>query len=110
MPAEITTGEFCASYYGLYTVSGSKPGTSYEVTLNGTAGPHCTCPAFKFSRDHDCKHLAFVHKQACLWNCQWHDGNDEVTIRPVEFDWYNEIPGERCPNCDGPVIAVRIAV
>lgn len=110
MPAEITTGPFCASWFADYVVPGSRPGVTYRVSINGTTSVHCTCPAFKFSRDHTCKHVNAVMNQACMWNCQWHDGNSIIGLVPVVFDELSVIPNDRCPNCAGPTVLVRIAV
>lgn len=112
MPAEIVPGEFCASWFGTYEVTGTN-GTKYVVDLSGGEGPaSCTCPAFKYAKgpvyDRTCKHIAQVHQEACLWNCQWHDGN-EVKMRP-KHTYGQVIPDSHCPNCNGPTVAVRIAV
>lgn len=107
MPAEITTGEYCASWFATYKVEGSK-GDVYTVSLSGGEGPvHCTCPAFRY-RD-DCKHIKHVLDHACLWNCQWHDGNEEVTLRP-EAITVDPITRSACANCGGPLVPVRIAI
>lgn len=109
MPAEIVTGEFCASYYGTYFVPGSK-GETYAVVMSGT-GAHCTCKAFQFSGEsRSCKHIERVYAEACMWNCQWHDGNAPVMRKPDEVHAPHVIPNETCPNCGGPVVPVRIAV
>jgi hypothetical protein len=39
------------------TVAGSKPGTSYTVTVTGLA-KRCSCPSYSYRRT--CKHLAQV--------------------------------------------------
>ncbi len=113
MPAEITSGRFCGSWFATYHVTGSK-GANYVVTLNGgESWPHCTCPAFQYAdpNDKSCKHVRYVMDKACLWNCQWHDGNKRLgLLRPVEVWSRNVIPRDRCPNCGGKVVAVMIAV
>lgn len=111
MPAEVVVGSFCASWFASYDVPGSK-GNTYRCSLNGTSGPHCPCKSFQFAPETDkrCKHLDQIHREACLWNVQFHEGNKPVALYPVAYDMSNEIPGETCPNCHGPVVAVRIAV
>lgn len=114
MPAEIVTGEFCASYFGEYRVPGSKLGTVYTVSHWGSGAAECTCPAFKFFKgaDHDrtCKHVEYVWQHACMWNCQWFDGNEVVDLTAETFLYGPPIAGRSCPNCDGPVVPVKIAV
>lgn len=118
MPAQIEPGEFCASYWASYEVPGSKPGTFYRVTLYGAEQrASCTCKAYEFAcrrvawdDNPTCKHIDYVWKHACMWNCQWHDGNAEVTLKPKAYFSQNVIAEEKCPNCEGPVVAVLIAV
>lgn len=115
MSYTIETGEFCASYFAVYTVEGSK-GKSYTVVINGAEStPSCTCPAFKYGKgpvyDRSCKHIDYVWKNACMWNCQWNDGNKKITLKPEQIDYVaGTIPDSHCPNCDGPTVPVRIAV
>ena len=114
-PAQIETGLFCATYFAEYQIPGSRPGVSYRVVLGGGEAPaSCTCPAFTYSKapvfDRECKHIRRVHQQACMWNCQWHEGNRIIGLRPTEIWSGNVVPDEHCPNCMGPVVAVRIAV
>lgn len=113
MPAEIVTGSFCADYWGVFRVqSDSDPNNFYIVTMNGGEGvAHCTCKAYEYSGvERHCKHIHYVFKNGCFWNCQWHEGNKKVNIRPIRNDLGNIIPKEKCPNCGGPVVAVKIAV
>jgi len=114
MGYDIVPGEFCGSYYGHYEIKGSR-GAVYHVTLGGGEGPaHCTCPSFKFFKgstyDRTCKHIERVHAEACMWNCQWHEGNNPVKLRPVEVYSPNKIHDAKCKNCGGPLVAVRIAI
>lgn len=37
--------------------SRSQPGTFYEIRKGGDGKVYCTCPAWRFSRAHVCKHL-----------------------------------------------------
>ena len=112
MPAEIVTGSFCASYFARYEIEGSEK-YPYHPTLNGAESqPYCPCKSFEFSKldNRTCKHIDRIHREACLWNEQWHRGNNPVLLRPTEIDDRFVIPGKACPNCDGPVVAVKIAV
>lgn len=114
MPAEIVPGSFCASYFGSFEVAGSN-GDVHHVSTHGGEGPaFCDCPAFRFQRgptyDRTCKHTKWVWEHGCFWNCQWHEGNAEVTIRPTSIGTGNVIESEHCPNCGGPLVAVLIAV
>lgn len=110
MPADIVTLLDCASNYGVFVITGSTD--TYTVTFSGSEGPaHCTCKAFKFSgNDRDCKHIRQVWEQACLYNAQWHDGQANPELRPVEYTYDAIVPGNKCPACGGPVVAVRRAV
>lgn len=38
-------------------VSNRDPSKVYVITLNDNGDPHCTCPAFMFSRKKTCKHI-----------------------------------------------------
>lgn len=123
MPAEIVPGEFCSSWFGVYRLPSLDshtlqliPGSplKYIVDLSGGEGPaHCTCPAFAHFKggpwDRTCKHIEYVHKHACLWNCQWHEGNPPPQLQP-ESTHGHHIPESKCPNCGEPLVAVRIAV
>lgn len=108
MSYEIVTGQFCSSWFGTYEIAGSK-GAVYCVDIYGAEqAPHCTCPAYKFSKDRTCKHIDQVMKRACLWNCQWHDGNKDHDLTPK---YVNERTlHDTCPNCAQPTVPVRIAV
>lgn len=42
--------------------SDSRVGVQYEIRLGGDDRVYCTCPAWRFSKSRDCKHLrAFRH-------------------------------------------------
>ena len=112
MPAEITTGLFCASTYGDYVVASSTTGLDYVVTLGGLSGAYCDCAAYKYAKEtyKSCKHIEAVYLGSCQWNCQWNDGHNPITHRPFRFDNRSVVHGETCPNCGGPVVSVRIAV
>ena len=114
MPADIQTGFFCADYFSDFHVPGSKPGVVYTVSLDGTSGVNCTCPAFQFFKgdpsERTCKHVAYVWQHACLWNEQWCDGKaDDLDPVPGSCH-YQTVPDEACPKCGGPVCPVKIAV
>jgi hypothetical protein len=109
MGISIETMAWCADYFATYEVIGSK-GDSYEVQINGAeAPPHCTCPAFKYSKLLHCKHVQEVWDRGCFFNPQWkEDGNERPTIRPKHF-YYPLIKDKRCV-CGGPMIWVQVAV
>ena len=116
MSIDIVTMEDCASNYGVFKVPGSKPGTEYTVTLHGSEGPaHCTCEGFRWSgelgqlRDlKSCKHIKQVYDQACLYNPQWHDSNENPKLKPVSYT-YDHFSRSKCA-CGGPMVYVRRAV
>ena len=105
MGYDIETVGFCADYFAAFEVPGSKPGTTYTVTLYGTDG-HCTCDGWKFRQD--CRHMKQVWAEACLYNPQWHEPGP-ATLRPTEHLDKPRHYGE-CPGCKGPMVPVRIAV
>lgn len=113
MPAQLEPGQVCASYFAEYDVPSDTSDTSYRVSLHGgEVPPTCTCMAFRFQkvpRDQKfCKHIAYVQRHACMWNCQWNEGNT-VSLEPVEIT-ETTIPDSKCPNCGGPTVAMMIAV
>lgn len=111
MPAEIITASFCADYWADFEVeSQSGSGETYTVTMNGGEGiAHCTCKAYEYSgNNHHCKHIDYVFQNGCFWNPQWYDGGSRK-LKPKVING-STIPGEKCPRCGGPMIAVRIAV
>lgn len=111
MPAEIVTGRFCANYFSLFKVPGSKPGVTYTVCLDGGT---CTCLAYQYFRgeEHDrtCKHVTLVFRSVCTWNEQWGEGRENLFQPVPDSRNYPVIPGETCPGCGGPVCPVKIAV
>lgn len=113
MSYDVVTMRDCASNFGRFVVpSLSEPGKRYVVTLSGSEGPaHCTCKAFEFSRDRNCKHVEMVWREACLYNPQWRDGKAKPGLSPEEFTYTEGIGSdERCPACGGPTVLVRRAV
>jgi hypothetical protein len=109
MSAEIVVMADCASNYGTYQVPGSK-GATWVVSLNGSEGPvHCSCPAYKYSRDQACKHCDLVLRQACLYNPQCGPGREDPAMVPVSYNYDKFVEGA-CPMCGGPMVAVRRAV
>ncbi len=80
-------------------VQGSK-GDTYTVRYEfRERGPHqfdytCTCPAFKFGKGKACKHIDNVRDQRCAWN------GDLSIVEQVD----------KCPDCDGPVSILEVAV
>ena len=106
MPAEITTGRFCADYFSSFRMMGDS-GIIYTVAVD-----YCSCPAFQYAPEEDktCKHTMRLFKIGCFWNEQWYDGGERL-IKPEEGSCTYPIwEGEQCPNCGGPVCPVRIAV
>jgi len=113
MPAQLVPGEFCSSYFATYEVrSQSNALTVYTVSLWGSEAPAlCTCPAYQYSGERrECKHIDYVFKHACMWNCQWHTGNKPVELEPKSINTGSVIPDSHCPNCNAPLVAVMIAV
>ena len=80
------------------------PGGKYTVTYGQNYGPdaseqygfHCTCPAFKFGRGKECKHIASAKPLHCGWNSVCDTG-------PAPEDGC-------CPKCKGPLEFIRVAV
>ena len=110
MSIDIVTMEDCASNYGVFEVPGSKPGTSYIVTFNGSEGPaHCTCEGYRWSgKLKSCRHIKLVYDLACLYNPQWHDSNENPKLKPVSYT-YDRFSRSKCA-CGGPMVYVRRAV
>ena len=112
MSYDIVVMEDCASNYGVFDVEGSR-GAVHTVTLGGSEGPaHCTCPSFFYKPgevfDKTCKHTDLVIEEACLYNPQWREGKAD----PRRPDRYldRSFTGSKCPDCGGPMVAVRRAV
>ncbi len=109
MGYDIVVMEDCASCFGVFHIEGSH-GEKYVVTFGGESYAHCTCKAFQFSRDHHCKHIDEVYRNACMYNSQYNDGNPNPKYRPVDYTYHAVVEGDKCPACGGPVVAVRRAV
>jgi predicted RNA-binding Zn-ribbon protein involved in translation (DUF1610 family) len=63
--------------------------------------PHCTCPAYKFSKgEKTCKHIAQVYEQTCNWHQNY---SDEVQTEEQNAQ-------HKCPRCGGETVVVRVAV
>ena len=95
----IESGWMCASNELWSTqVVGSK-GSLYSVTFgfcpggNATHDWSCTCPQNTF-RHRECSHILAVKNQRCGWHQQFHGGN----VDPAS---------PQCPQCGGPVVAIR---
>jgi len=69
----------------------------YEQTLyhGQREHDHCTCPAYKFSKKHTCKHLKEAYEQECGWHGAY---DEEQTEKGV------------CPRCGGSTITVAVGV
>lgn len=113
MPVEIVTVGFCPQYVSQWRVAGHHNHV-YDVVLNGAeAKPACSCLAFQYSTDGDCKHVRLIWDHGCLYNPQWKDPgpNDviEYGATLVQTDTY-AVLDQPCPGCGEPMIPVRIAV
>lgn len=106
MSVDIVTMSECADFHSVFEVVGSKGDTYHVSYAGGEGGAHCTCPGFKYRQD--CKHVNETFKRGCFWHPQWHDAGP-AEVRPVEVTPHT-VPGEQCPGCGGPVVAVRMAV
>jgi len=110
MPADIVTMRDCASNYGIFDVKSDSTDEVYIVTFDGEAGAHCTCKAWLYSADNDCKHVNRTYLKACMYNPQYCDGH-ENPIKPRGFAYTQGLDSnEPCPNCGGPTVLVRRAV
>ena len=56
---------------------------------------HCTCPAYKFSKSRNCKHLKAAHEQECGWHGAYDEEQNEKGV---------------CPRCGSPTVMVRVGV
>ena len=71
----------------------------YDTFFGHGTFPHCTCPAFKYSKgdmwEKTCKHIEAVKAETC-------DYHELVDGRP-------EVEGI-CPKCGGPTEYVKVGV
>jgi hypothetical protein len=93
------------------TVHGSSQGRTYEVrwgrlygaraeAVGAQYGWTCTCKHFQFrasAKGEDCSHIVSAMPGRCGWNFALDPG-----LPPG--------PGNACPGCGGPCVAVRVAV
>ena len=78
-----------------YLVCFERQGPNADVQYDYT----CTCPAFKYNKGY-CKHIKLAMPERCGWN-----GELEPTAEALVKD------GEHvCPDCEGPIAAVRVGV
>lgn len=96
-----------SNIYWTTLVKGSK-GAVYQVSWTFAPGPDyphqygwdCDCPAFKYRGGQTCKHIKQVQDKRCAWNAEL-----EPTAKP------DKIGTEFCcPDCRGPVEAMRVGV
>ena len=108
MPVSIEMMPTCASTFADFKCESSDGSKIYMLQTNGPEGQiFCDCPAGKHNRE--CKHVKRLWEEACLFNPQWHDGG-KAEWKPVGYDFHDFLEGEECPNCKGPMIAVKYAV
>jgi SWIM zinc finger len=69
------------------------PGARYEY------GWTCSCPAFQFRKQAECKHIAQVKSKRCAWGEEALCG--DFPTRPKDG---------KCPRCKGPLKSVSVAV
>jgi len=83
---------------GSYTVRfGFRPSRRSDVLYDYS----CTCRGFAFARSGYCKHIDKVKEQRCGWN-----GELEPTAEAARDA--NDEPC--CPECGGPVTAMKVGV
>jgi len=90
-----------------HEVESHRGGAKYTVRFEPRPWPHevqydytCTCKAFKFGRGSYCKHIEEVKHLRCGWNYEL-----DVCAEIEEDDG-----GNVCPECGGPVEAMRVGV
>ena len=93
--------------YWEHEVKSSRGGEVYTVKFEHRPWPHevqydytCTCKAFTFGKGKYCKHIDQVKHLRCGWN-----GELEPTAEAPAKDGHHI-----CPDCDGPVEAVKVGV
>lgn len=92
----IERARWCGSNeYWQTTVAGSH-GEEYSVVWEGHEYT-CTCPAFKFRKGKECKHI----KQASEHHCRY--GWEAAAGSPIEM-------GKRCPKCGEETRVMSYAV
>lgn len=117
MGVDIIPALDCASAFGVYEMpSKSRPSLRHRLILHGETDASCACEAWQNFKgepwDRTCPHMKAVWDRtngACLYNMQWCEGIADPKIRPVGYT-APLVPGEKCPACGGPVVAVRRAV
>lgn len=74
-------------------------GPTYDYDFPNQYGWHCTCPAFMFRTnkrgERTCKHIVAAEAKRCAWNAEMTPG-----MTPD--------PGNKCPSCDGEVVAFSV--
>ncbi len=85
-------------------VKGSKNQTYLVEYGTRVAGPyganwHCECPAFKFGKGKECKHIEAVKEEHCGY------GWGAACGSPAN-DWVDG----KCPKCGGKVVPVKVAI
>ncbi len=62
--------------------------------------PHCTCPAYKFGKGKECKHIREAEEDMCGWHSMFSD--------EVQTDYQRE--NQICPRCGGDTELVYVGV
>ena len=74
-------------------------GCVHGRACNYSHGYSCSCKAFQFKPNQECKHIKLAKPHHCQWNQEAVMGSSAP--RP---------PDNQCPNCHGPLSVVAIAV
>lgn len=96
----ISYHKWCASnvYWERFVV-GSKGNYSVKFALlpDGSHGYSCSCAAFKFHPEKECKHIKAVKDERCAWNFGACCGDSAPS--PA---------GDVCPRCGGPLNTIKV--
>ena len=59
----------------------------------------CTCKGFTFGKGAYCKHIKAVMAERCGWNAELDPGAEPI-----------KGTNHACPDCEGPLVAMRVGV
>ena len=94
----IETYAVCESVVGPKTIK-VKGSNGKEYTVSGlfvnSMDPSCTCFAYKFSKNRNCKHIDQARDSVCGWQEFLHEPQEKEGV---------------CPRCGGPTTFERYAV
>lgn len=87
-------------------VSGSN-GAIYNVVYGKLAylkddcthGWTCTCPAYKYGKGTECKHIKAIKHEKCDWNWEAIYGSS-----------YDNGKYKKCPKCSGELGSIKIGI